>query len=145
MAEKNGNGNAALFLRWGAILAVGLPVAGLIYNAGEQSKKLEHTTLEVLESKSIVPLVSELKDNQGIAATKIADNSQSLTKVFITENLMREEIQHLAENKVDKDDFYRLKTEMGVTLHNLSQRILYLERQIRIDIPLHEELHAPHE
>lgn len=126
---------------WVPIIALILTLCTLVYRVGVQTSVLESATIAIVTltengkeidlriTKGIMPLLGELKDNQSILQTKIDDLSQEINKIFITENMMREEIQHLAETKVDKSDFYRYKTEMNATLTKMGNRILYLERE----------------
>lgn len=139
------NGHSINLVKIGGSLALIVPLiitlCTLVYRVGVQTSVLESATIavqtltedvkeiDVRINKTILPLLGELRDKIGILQTKINDQTEEINKIFITENMMRDEIQHLAENKVDKSDFYRYKTEMNSTLTKIGNRILYIERE----------------
>ena len=148
-APKNGTRlTVVISIVIGLITALGT-VGSIIYAFGGYSGKIDKGEIVLIEHSQ---RIEELERKSAIFSTQIVENKDSIDKQFVTENMMRKEIQTNAEGKLNRDDFFRIQsdtdkrftriqTETSRRFASMEAQLLYLQRH-QIDLDLHTEVHS---
>ena len=108
-----------------ALITVFFSVGSVLMSIGKVADRVGQNTesLNYLSSdlKGLPTILEKITTLQAVTTTKITDYQTALNQLNNQATIRGAEIQRNSENKMGKDDFFRL-------YDNLNERMIYLER-----------------